>query len=86
MNQAVFHRGAQYGSDISESESIKGGPYVGIYSLVVIIVMMLAAIVVTKDPDEDSVLTKPARKRRGAGYVSHGRGESLATTAGTSPK
>jgi len=59
---------------------------VGIYSLVVIIVMMLAAIVVTKDPDEDSGLTKPARKRGGAGYVSHGRGESLATTTGASPK
>lgn len=58
----------------------------GIYSLVVIIVMMLAAIVVTQEPGEDSVLTKPARKKRDAGYVSRGPGKSLVTTAGTSPK
>jgi len=59
---------------------------VGIYSLVVIIVMMLAAIVVTQDPDADSELTKAARKRRVAGYVSPRPGGALATTAGTPQK
>jgi hypothetical protein len=59
---------------------------VGIYTLVVIIVMMVAAIVVTQEPDGDSELPKVARSRRGAGYVSHGPRETLATTAGTSQK
>lgn len=58
----------------------------GIYTLVVIIVMMVAAIVVTQEPDGDSELPKAARSRRGAGYVSHGPRETLATTAGTSQK
>jgi hypothetical protein len=58
----------------------------GIYSLVVLIMMMLAAIVVTKEPNEDSELTKAPRKKRVGGFVSHRPGEPLATTAGSSQK
>jgi hypothetical protein len=72
--------------DSLESNRWKGEFQVGIYSLVVIIVMMLAALVATKEPGEDSELTKAPRKRRGGGYVSTRAGQSLATTAGPSQK
>lgn len=75
-----------FGSVICQGPLSERGFDVGIYSLVVIIVMMLAVLVATKDPDGDSDIARPVRKRRSGAYVPPRPRQTLATTADPAQK